>query len=112
MRSVVVEGISAGGTGGYDRLDHCVSTARYVASGNPQHGHAIRFEPSRPFLIMLWLIAHIMADAINFDSQARLVAVEIENVGPRRMLAPELVTARPQPKPCPQHDLRYAHRAP
>ena len=46
-------------------------------------------------LVVNGLVAHIVCNPINLDRQPRIATIEIEYIGPRPMLPPELESKRP-----------------
>jgi hypothetical protein len=79
------------GFGHRDRHSHhsvrrLVELARQLARGYSDDRYALRFEPALSTQIALGPIAHVVRDSINFDSEARLRAIEIEHIKPHRVL--------------------------
>ena len=60
-----------------------------IFRGDTQHPYPLRFEPFGAGLIALRSIAHVVSDAVNFDSELELRRVEIEHIASDRVLAPE-----------------------
>jgi hypothetical protein len=71
-------------------LDHAIEISEHILRAHPQRPHTLSREPPIPRGVPR--CAKIMAQTINFDAQLRAVAIEIENVRARRVLAPETET--------------------
>ena len=63
-----------------------VKTAHKIAHGYSHNRDALRFEPFRSPQIALWPIAHVVSDSIDLNREARPRAIEIERIGPDRVL--------------------------
>jgi hypothetical protein len=79
------------GFGHRDRHSHrsvhrLVELPRQLARGYSDDRYALRFEPAQSAQIALGPVAHLVRDPINLDSEARLRAIEIEHIGPHRVL--------------------------
>jgi hypothetical protein len=99
-----------GGGGGRDHLDRhshqpirrVVKTAHKIAHGYSHNRYALRFQPFRSPQIALWPIAHVVSDSVNLNREARPRAIEIEHVGPDRVLTAkggQVRASRAQPAP-------------
>ena len=89
---------------GPDGIDHSVEVAEYIGVPEPKHPESLAFEPSSAAVVAISALG--MLSAVHLDSQPRLVADEIRNVGSEGYLPAEAAAmqlaapqARPQPGP-------------
>ena len=81
--------------------NHRVRAAQDLHRRHSNRHDVLFLKPSVPSCVALRPIAKFMCHAIYFDRDAGSGRVEIEHIGPDRMLATKLYTARPCSKPLP-----------
>jgi hypothetical protein len=91
--------------------EHRVHIATNLASRNPKRRDTKLHQILVASLILCRLGPAIVGLAINLNREPRGLAVEIEHIGAKRVLAAELQSFRPRPQRAPQRSLRRAHRA-
>jgi hypothetical protein len=74
------------------RLHHALHTFGDVVVPEPKHAVAFSFQPSRPHIIMGFVLGFCVLRAVDFDQQSGRHAAEVGNVRPDRDLAPEVRT--------------------
>jgi len=82
-----VEGFAAFEAAGDDLVDDGSDVPHHLPRSNSQDGDAMRVQPAVTLRIVCRVVPHIVADAVDLDRERRLSAVEVEDVGPGRMLA-------------------------
>jgi hypothetical protein len=83
------------------------SAGEDVGGRDPLHRHALCAKPCVRPRVALRAVLDVVTHPIDLDCEARLGAVEVEHIGPQRMLAAERRhSRRPRPEQAPQHDLR------
>ena len=96
----MVEGIAA--TLKHDQLKHPIEILEDITCADAKRPNACIAEPCIAIFVHGRTVTKVVSCTIYFDAQPRLFAVEIENVGTRRVLLPELKTVRPLPQMLPQ----------
>ena len=91
--------------------EHRVHIATNLASRNPKRRNTMRNQIPIASLVVRRVGAAIVGLAIKLDRGPRGLAVEIEHIGAKRVLAAELQSFRPSPQRAPQRSLGRAHRA-
>ena len=83
-------GVLPFGTAPHDAVRDCGWIGEDILCGDTQHFYPLRFEPFGAGLIALRSIAHVVSNTIDLDPESQFQHVEIENISPDRVLAPEL----------------------
>ncbi len=90
----------------YRRSDHpvgrVIDRAQHVSRCDPDHSHALRFEPSVPPHVSLRPIFRFVAHSVDLDGEARVGAEEVKHVWADGMLPSkgrQSGRANPQPAP-------------
>lgn len=103
-----IGGVDDGEQGAFEVL-----VAQDVGGGEAQDAEALLFEPAGAARVVRGLERVVVRRAINFDAEAGLGAVEIQNVGAERMLAAEAQAGEAAAAQVgPQDDFRQRHGAP
>ena len=95
-----------------DHRNHGFEVVKDITRGYSQDRYALLGNPRVPDHIAFMVRAHLMRDSVDFDREARLRAVEIEDVASQRMLATEFYAAGSASQDRPEFHLRERHVSP
>jgi hypothetical protein len=89
--------------------DHTFKVVADICRRNAQGFHALRRQPSISTKVALRVVPEIVGRAIDLNARRHFVAEEVESVAINRVLAAELEAVGPEAKHIPQTPLRRRH---
>ena len=95
-----------------DITNDMIQIAKHVTRRDPQNRHAMLAQKSIPPNIPLRPVPALMSLAIHLDRQARRRAIEVEHIGPSRMLPAKPQAFGPLAQNAPEQDLGQRHVPP
>ena len=95
-----------------DIRQHPLQIPQHLGRRNPQRSDALFHDPRVAPYVTRRPRSTVVRLPIHLDAKLGGVAIEVERVGPRRMLLAPMEARLPPPKLLPQQNFRKAHLAP
>jgi hypothetical protein len=95
-----------------NQLQHRLRILKHILSQDPQCPDPLFLQPRVTPNVTSRIVAHVMRLPVNLDTQPGCGTIEIEHVGPCRMLTTEAKSTWTRTQHLPQQHLRQGHRPP